>query len=265
MSLPIQLISTDFDGTLHAEFENPPVPLDLQELIGDLQRQGAKWVINTGRDLSSVMEGIARARLRIKPDCLVVVEREIYLHQESSYVAHEEWNLGCKSAHAELFSRIRDDVPKIIEWVNKRFAATLYEDEWSPFCLIADCNEDADAIQRHVEAYISNIPNLSLVRNDVYARFSHAGYTKGSALTEIARRLGVKRDHVFAAGDHLNDVAMLSGEVAAFLAAPANAIPRIKELVRKQNGYVSHQPWGHGVARSLEFFLGRNGAPDASR
>src|SRR6266705_1676221 len=77
MSLPIRLISTDFDGTLHAECENPPVPHDLQQLIGELQRQGAKWVINTGRDLSSLMEGIARARLSIRPDYVVVVEREI--------------------------------------------------------------------------------------------------------------------------------------------------------------------------------------------
>jgi hypothetical protein len=263
MALPIQLISTDFDGTLHAEFENPPVPLDLQQLIGDLQRQGAKWVINTGRDLSSVMEGIARARLCIRPDYLVVVEREIYMHEQSKYVAHEEWNLGCKTAHAELFGRIRDDVAKLIEWVKKRFAATLYEDEWSPFCLIADCNEDADAIQEYVETYVATIPNLSLVRNDIYARFSHVGYTKGSALAEIARKIGIKRDHVFAAGDHLNDAPMLCGEIAGFLAAPDNAIDRIKELVRKQNGYVSHQPWGHGVARSLEYFLERNGVPVA--
>ena len=33
MTPHIQLISTDFDGTLHAEFEDPPVPLDLQALI----------------------------------------------------------------------------------------------------------------------------------------------------------------------------------------------------------------------------------------
>src|SRR2546425_10089889 len=98
MTLPIQLISTDFDGTLHAEFENPSVPHDLQALIGDLQRQGTRWVINTGRDLSSVMEGIARARLAIKPDYLVVVEREIYVHEESKYVECEKWNDACKLA-----------------------------------------------------------------------------------------------------------------------------------------------------------------------
>ena len=97
--------------------------------------------------------------------------------------------------------------------------------------------------------------DLALVRNDVYARFSHVGFNKGTALAEIARRLGVAREHIFAAGDHLNDLPMLSGEFARCVAAPDNAVPAVKELVRKQGGYVSHQPWGHGVARALEHFL----------
>jgi len=46
MASPIKLISTDFDGTIFAEFENPPIPQALQELIGDLQVHGAKWVIS---------------------------------------------------------------------------------------------------------------------------------------------------------------------------------------------------------------------------
>src|SRR5256885_12903787 len=128
MGLPIKLISTDFDGTLHAEYESPAVPLDLQQLIADLQRQGAKWVINTGRDLSSVMEGIARARLSIRPDYLVVVEREIYLQDELQYLPCDPWNHRCREAHADLFTRVRQDVPRLVDWVNKRFAATPYED-----------------------------------------------------------------------------------------------------------------------------------------
>jgi len=260
MALPIQLISTDFDGTLHAEFENPPVPLDLQALIGDLQRQGAKWVINTGRDLSSVMEGIARARLSIKPDYLVVVEREIYLHEGSQYLSCQEWNRSCTTAHAELFARVQPDVPRLVDWVNKRFSATLYEDDYSPLCLIADSNEDADAIQVFLEAYCREVQGLTLVRNDVYARFSHAGYNKGTALAEIARQLGIHRERILAAGDHLNDLPMLSGDFARCVVAPDNAIAVVKETVRRQNGYISHQPWGHGVARGLEFYLG-NGTP----
>lgn len=256
MTLPIQLISTDFDGTLHADFENPPVPHDLQELIGDLQRQGAKWVINTGRDLSSVIEGMARARLNIKPDFLVVVERDIYVHEGAQYEPCKEWNQGCRAAHDELFDRVKGDVPHLVEWVSKRFRAALYEDEFSPFCLIAESNGDADAVQAFLEDYCGTIPGLTLVRNDVYARFSHVSYNKGTAMAEIARRLGISRKHTFAAGDHQNDLPMLSGEFAGYLAAPDNAIPTVKATVRRQNGYISHQPWGHGVARGLEHFLG---------
>ena len=259
MPLPIQLISTDFDGTLHADFENPPVPHDLQELIGDLQRQGAKWVINTGRDLSSVMEGMARARLAIKPDFLVVVERDIYIHDDAQYRASAEWNKGCARAHEELFALVRMDVPRLEDWVSKRFRATLYEDSFSPFCLIAENNEDADAIQLFLDDYCGTVPGLTVVRNDVYARFSHTAYNKGTALGEIARQLRVSRAHIFAAGDHFNDLSMLSGKFACHVAAPDNAIDVVKETVRSQNGYVSHQPWGHGVTRALEHFLDRAG------
>jgi hydroxymethylpyrimidine pyrophosphatase-like HAD family hydrolase len=263
---PIRLISTDFDGTLHAEFEDPPVPRDLQALLANLQAQGAKWVINTGRDLSSVMEGIARSRLTVHPDFLVTVEREIYYLESSHYHPLLEWNQGCTQAHEELFARVRPDVPGLQSWVSQRFRATLYEDPFSPFCLIAESNEDADAIQMFLEEYCAQVPALTLVRNDIYARFSHASYNKGTALAEIGRRLGIPRNETFAAGDHLNDLPMLSGEFAACLVAPDNAIPAVKELVRRQNGYISQQPWGHGVARGLEFYLDpRNGQrPDNS-
>ena len=75
MDAQIQLISTDFDGTVHVEFEDPPMPVLLQAMIGQLQKLGAKWVINTGRDLDSLMEGLSQARLELQPDFLVVVER----------------------------------------------------------------------------------------------------------------------------------------------------------------------------------------------
>ncbi len=256
MSLPIRLISTDFDGTLHADFETPPVPHDLQALIGAMQQQGAKWVINTGRDLSSVMEGMARARLTIKPDYLVVVERDIYVHNGSHYDPSVQWNTACRAAHDSLFAIVRPEVPRLVNWVSQRFKASLYEDDFSPFCLIAESNADADAIQVYLDEFCAKVPGLTVVRNDIYARFSHVGFNKGTALAEIARQLGVARENIFAAGDHLNDLPMLSGEHARCVAAPDNAVPAVKELVRSQQGYVSHQPWGHGVARALEHFLG---------
>jgi HAD superfamily hydrolase (TIGR01484 family) len=259
-ALPIKLISTDFDGTLHAEHEDPPVPHDLQELISSLQMRGAKWVINTGRDLGSLMETLGRAHLRIKPDYVVVVEREIYCHHETRYTDHADWNNKCRATHAELFARVTRDVPRLAEWVNQRQRATVYSDSYSPFCIIADSNDEMDAIQVMMEQYCGEVPGLTVVRNDVYSRFSHVDFNKGTALAELGRLLGVSAEETLAAGDHYNDVPMLSGTYAKFVVCPANAIEPIKELVRKSNGFISHQPCGHGVARGLEHYLSLAGA-----
>ncbi len=255
MNPPIKIISTDFDGTFFAEFENPPVPEELQRLIGRMQAAGTKWVINTGRDLSSLLEALARAHLRVRPDYLVLVEREIYAHEKSQYVGWEDWNRTCAQAHADVFARVRADLPQLMAWVNERFDASVYEDSYSPFCLIAEDNRDADVIHEYLKAYCAQVPGLTVVRNDVYARFSHEAYSKGTALSEIARRLGVSRDYVLAAGDHLNDLPMLSHEHARWLVAPSNAIELVKQAVRRQEGFVSDEPHGYGVARGLEFFL----------
>jgi hydroxymethylpyrimidine pyrophosphatase-like HAD family hydrolase len=257
MSLPIKLISTDFDGTLFAEFENPPIPETLQAQIGDLQAQGAKWVINTGRDMSSLMEALGRAGIEIEPDYLVLVEREIYCHHDSLYVGIEEWNRACAIAHAEVFARVQSDLPEIVAWINSRFHARIYQDAYSPFCLIAGNNGDADVIHAFLDNYCRTVPRLTVVRNDVYARFSHEAYNKGTALAHLTQKLGLSAREVFAAGDHLNDLPMLSREYAHFLAAPDNAVEPVKQRVRAQSGYVSDQRHGHGIASAIKYYLER--------
>jgi HAD superfamily hydrolase (TIGR01484 family) len=254
-NLPIQLISTDFDGTLFAEFENPPVPERLQELISSLQNQGAKWVINTGRDMSSLMETLGRGHLWVEPDFLVLVEREIHLLRDSQYVGLEEWNQACTLAHAGVFSQVRAHLPKAIEWIKSRFRVHIYEDAFSPFCMIAANNGDAEIIHAYLDDICRTIPELVVVRNDIYARLSHRSFNKGTALSEIARRLGIPRKNVFAIGDHLNDLPMLSTEHAGYIAAPANAIPIVKAQVIHQAGFVSRFSQGSGVAEALEFHL----------
>ena len=255
MTVPIKLISTDFDGTLHAEHEDPPVPLDLQALLGLLQNGGAHWVINTGRDLAGLLEAVARARLRVAPDFVVVVEREIYRREPAHYVDLGDWNQRCRNLHRELFERLRPELPRLTTWINEHHHAMVYEDAFSPFCVIAQSNSEMDAIQGYLEDYCQEVPHLAVMRNDVYARFNHADFNKGTALREIARHLGVSPAQTLAAGDHWNDLSMLSREVAHCLVAPDNAIPLVKEAVLRQDGYVSHQPCGHGVARGIEFYL----------
>lgn len=258
MSLPIKLISTDFDGTLFAEFENPPIPKRLVALLRDLQSRGAKWVINTGRDMSSLMETLARAQIGIQPDYLVLVEREIYQHDGVRYAPVAAWNEACARDHAALFARVRPDVAGLMDWVNANFQATVYEDAYSPFCVIAGNNGEADRIHERMTDFCARFPQLTVVRNDVYARFSHAAYNKGTALAELSRQLGLPRDQVFAVGDHWNDLPMLKAEFARCLAAPQNAVAEVQEAVASQQGYVSRSSCGNGVAEALEHYLKGN-------
>jgi len=158
-----------------------------------------------------------------------------------------------------IYDREAADLQRLVAWVNERFDAALYEDAYSPFCLIAENNSDADAILDYLNAYCARVPGLTVVRNDVYARFSHGAYSKGTALSEIARRLEISPESVLAAGDHLNDLPMLARERARWLVAPSNAVELVKQAVRRQEGFVSDEPHGYGVARGLEFFLESTG------
>jgi len=255
MSAPIKLISTDFDGTLFAEFENPPIPRELLRLISELQQQGAKWVINTGREMSSLMESLARANIAVEPDYLVLVEREIHYHDYAKYAPLEDWNASCTRTHADLFALVEPALPRLTADINRRFHASLYEDAYSPLCLIARDNLQMDGIHALLNAFCETIPNLTVVRNDVYARFSHKDFNKGSALGEIARRLGIDRGEVFAIGDHLNDLPMLSREYARFIAAPSNAIALVKETMQRAEGFISRHPHRHGVADAIKYYV----------
>lgn len=257
MASTIKLISTDFDGTLFAEFENPPIPLALQKLIATLQARGVKWVINTGREMTSLMESLARAAISIQPDYLVLVEREIHLRHESLYTGLDEWNVPCHRLHGEVFARIRNDLPRLTDWISSHFHATIYEDPYSPLCLIASNIEEMDAIHEFLDGYCRSVPELTVVRNDVYARFSHVAYNKGTALAELTRRLGLKPEEVFAAGDHLNDLPMLSTKYAGFIAAPSNAVPAVRQTVLEAGGYLSPRPHGHGVADAIRYYFAR--------
>lgn len=255
MELPFKIICTDFDGTLHAPGSTPAVPYELQEMIGDLQARGMRWIVNTGRDLPGLLAIMEEAGLSIRPDYLVVVEREIHTFTDRKYVPWTQWNEQCHREQQQLFSRIHQRLPELVSWIHQRYPAYVYQDDYSPFCLAAATNADTDAILAHLIGIFQDEPELTVVRNDVYARFSHIAYNKGTALASIARKLELGTDDVFAAGDHYNDLAMLSRKYAKWLVAPANAIAEVKSAVSSQEGYVSEQSCGHGVADGLRHFL----------
>jgi hydroxymethylpyrimidine pyrophosphatase-like HAD family hydrolase len=111
-----------------------------------------------------------------------------------------------------------------------------------------------DKICVFLEEERRRVPGFAYMRNTIWVRFCHEAYSKGTALSELARLTGISRDEIFAAGDHYNDLPMLDGSCAKWVTCPSNAVPAVKEVVRLAGGYQARGRCSAGVVEALEHF-----------
>ena len=252
----IHLISTDFDGTLVAHENEPVLDPSCIELIGELQRAGALWTINTGRSVELLESGLLDFEFPIRPDFILTSERDVFRPSRNGgkWEPFGDWNDRCAQAHAELFNSAQSVFGEIIDFVNRKTTARVIYLGTSAEGVVASSEEEMDRITEFIERVRKRQPEFNYQRNTIYLRFCHADYHKGAALAELSRLIKVPREEIFAAGDHHNDVSMLDGRFAAMPACPANAIDHVKDAVRMAGGYVAEREYGAGVHEALLHF-----------
>ena len=252
----IQLLSTDFDGTLVSRAGEPVLDTQCMGLIRALQDAGAIWAINTGRSVDLLESGLADFSFPIRPDFILTTERDVFRPGQNGdkWEPFGDWNERCARDHAELFSSAQSVLAEVIDFVVQKTKARLIYHSEGLEGLVAENDEEMERITEFIEQARAERPNLDYQRNTVYLRFCHADYHKGSALAELARLIEVPRENIFAAGDHHNDISMLDGQVAAMPSCPANAIGEVKSAVRAAGGYVAEKQHGAGVHEALMHF-----------
>src|SRR6266567_5143989 len=260
MSSRIQLLSTDFDGTLVSHAGEPPLDREGMELIRELQGAGAIWAINTGRSVDLLESGLANFEIPIRPDFILTTERDVFRPSGNGdkWEPFGDWNDRCARDHAELFSSAQPVLAEVVDFVTQETKARLIYDSDRLEGLAVENEEEMEHIARFIEQARAAHPKFDYQRNGIYLRFCHADYHKGAALAELARLIAVARDNIFAAGDHHNDISMLNGKFAAMPSCPANAIEEVKAAVRAAGGYVARQEHGAGVHEALLHFVDRN-------
>jgi HAD superfamily hydrolase (TIGR01484 family) len=259
MRRQIRLLSTDFDGTLVAHDSFPVLDPACMELIGELQRDGARWAINTGRSVELLESGLLDFEFPVHPDFILTSERDVFRPARNGGKRWEpfgDWNDRCARAHEELFNSAQSILTEVIDFVSKKTKARIVCLGDEPEGVIAQSEEEMDRITRFIDRARRRNPQFHYQRNTIYLRFCHADYHKGAALAELSRLIDVPREEVFAAGDHHNDLSMLDGRYAAMPACPANAIEEVKEAVRAAEGYVAARDYGAGVHEALVYFTG---------
>ena len=252
----IRLISTDLDGTLLGGDRGDAIPSDAIQRIAELKAvYDALWVINTGRQLRSLLDGPFRYTLfRVFPDYLVVRESEIYRKTgRCRYRPLRRWNRDVRRARKAVLRQLR---PALREWNDEILAQFPCNDHAEGSSSSLWFRSEAAVAVRIEEALrekMQGYPEALVYRNgtDVYLGFTF--FTKGAALGEIAVLENRPRDQIFAVGDGPNDLSMLDGNVAAWCATVANADPNVIEQVRRANGYVAEASFAKGVIEALDW------------
>jgi len=259
----IRLLSTDFDGTLAGgvwgEKCAPTLAVELSRVV----RCGALWAVNTGRSLESVLDGLEVLGAPVKPHYILTSERHLYRpDHRGGWDDYGEWNSLCREHHDLLFASAGDYFDKIRELTLKNPGVTLLENsEGVPEGLMATSEELLDFLTQELEGLSGQPDAFHYQRSNIYLRFCHRNYDKGSTLAELSRLLDMPTADILAVGDHQNDIAMLYGKVAEMVACPANAHASVKQTVHRAGGFVSTLEAGEGTADAIEYFLYDEVAP----
>jgi len=235
----------------------PPVTPELFELLASLRSRGVIWVVNTGRALEHIVEGLKEFEFPLDPDFVATTERHLFrpATEGPGWDDYGDWNLRCEQAHQELFTTARPLLNEVAAYVQKQTRAKMIFEDGFPAGLISSTDEEMDRIIDFIEKARDTIyPALHYQRNTLYLRFCHMDYSKGAALGELGRLLGISRNEIFAAGDHYNDLAMLDGRYAKWVACPSNSTESVKATVRGAGGYVARGKCSEGIVEALRFF-----------
>lgn len=251
----IKLLSTDFDGTLVNHFAVPAVNPELFDVLRALRLRGVLWAVNTGRELHHIDEGLREFGFTIEPDFVLTSEREVF-HRgpNGEWKDFGDWNQRCYRAHDELYGRAAELLADIEAYLREDARAhPIYEGD-KMVGLAAESEEEMEGICEFLERERIRVPGFHYMRNTVYVRFCHEDFSKGTALGELARLTNIAPEHIFAAGDHYNDLPMLDGRHAKWVACPVNSVEAVKQTVKAAGGYIAVRECSEGIVESLRHF-----------
>lgn len=251
------LLAFDFDDTLSLREEDPIISPDFYDWVRHLRgvRQAA-WGICTGRSLFQLMEGIGQGSFPFLPDFVVCREREIFFPGDSGrWLPDEKWNRACEKAHQRLFRKARKPLAKVQAYVEEQTAGRWVSVEGDAAGIVTATTEEMDRVLTFMEG-LTMPEAVTYERNRIYLRFSHAAFSKGTCLAEVASQLQVPQARILAVGDNYNDLSMLQTDVSGMCGCPVNSVKDVKDFVGERGGKVSEKAGSYGAMEVLGHYFG---------
>jgi len=258
--MSISLIACDLDKTL---MDDVPILPEVREFMVKLRQEGIKFVINSGRSLEDILQILSQSKVNHTqgyPEA-IISKHGVFIHylKGNNYVEDERWNrarqeemeilyqeIGWKS---KLWERIIEENLKICP-KRKNIAYGIFEVSFNT-------NEEAEKV-RQTLLRSNNFKYTTFLRNRHFLTATLATALKGRSLLQVAQHFKIQPSQILAVGDSQNDEDMLNGNYGFIPAAPSNAEPEIKLLVKAHQGYVASLPEGRGVVEVVSSLLNRS-------
>lgn len=248
----VRMFVTDADGTLMGHRPEFDQYRDFRNKINELRNAyGAVWVVCTGRRLRGYRQIFRPMNtFGIKPDFVIASHAYIYECKPWGFLPHWIWNLRV------LWLQWRE------QWALRRAIPRLRRAVLShnPFARLVYCSSEQLTFQFDDDSaanYSAGILREGIRGHRYLQMFEVPGeievraipFTKGLAVGELARHLGVSNGQILVVGDGLNDISMIGMTPPCLTACPGNAVAEVIEAVHKTGGHIAA---GHSLGGVLE-------------
>lgn len=238
----IQLLATDLDGTLIGNASDIPLYGAFSQTLEELRAlHNTVWAACTGRTYKSFQDFFTPMRMQdLLPDYVVLRHSYIYRLTDFGYIPHTFWNLRT------LYRSWREGISlgnKIHEWHNLVRATSqgvkTIRQEPDRLCLRFDSDESARVAAELLKGRTEPFRHLQVFTYMREVDVRTVPFTKGLALSELARRLKIDPENILAIGNGHNDLSMLGGDVAGMTGCPSNSEPEVVETVHNAGGHLA--------------------------
>ena len=254
-----KLFVFDFDGTAlggHIPYEEFPKPF--ARFLDKLTASGIHWATNTTWGVEKQFAVILHSRVKTSLAFLTgSTSREIATIRNGHLLLDEKYRRKIlardKRFKKKNWPQIRRALMKMLDGnLVERIACNFH----GHHCLTFTCKK------KNIKKVKECIKSLVISGEFYHWDPGHGSdvlipkyMNKGEIIKVLQKRLGIGPENTIVAGDWTNDLHMFDPKCARWMVCPANADPRVKELVKKHGGVVATKEFSWGVVEGVDKIL----------
>jgi len=230
----------------------------LLDRINALRRtSNTVWAACTGRPLSSFKDFFSPMQaMGIIPDFVIIRHAYIFQLTRLGFIPHLLWNVQTRFLVLSNALRVRSAVDDWHDMITGgALGVTTVRRGKDRLCLRFDSEESASVAADMLTEKVRGYPHLRVFKYLMEVDVRAVPFTKGLAVSELARHLEIDSDHILAIGNGHNDISMLDNGVAALTGCPANSEPEVMEVVNKRGGHIATKRSLTGVMEILNAYI----------